>query len=271
VTLLPTKELAESRRQQSLDAHRSGKAASRITAATDQLLPRAAHWEKQYLVALLVLDTTLVAAAVGGGVFLRFGEAHDVTVANAAVAFLLAPAWVALLQISGAYDRERIDAGAEQFKAIFEASVRMAAVTAFFSYVTKSEVSRGFFLIALPAGFFALVLGRLAARAGLHSARRRGRCLQRVLAVGAVGDVEHLAAQLARGDHHGLRVVGACVVGPHRAVAAQAIPVLGVPFDARRAAAEVRADTVAVTSSGVLGRDGLRQLAWQLEGSESAY
>jgi exopolysaccharide biosynthesis polyprenyl glycosylphosphotransferase len=30
----------------------------------------------------------------------------------------------------------------------------------------------------------------------------------------------------------------------------------------------VGADTVAVTSSGVLGREGLRQLAWQLEGSD---
>ena len=31
----------------------------------------------------------------------------------------------------------------------------------------------------------------------------------------------------------------------------------------------MRADTVAVTSSGVLGREGLRRLAWQLEGSDT--
>ena len=49
---------------------------------------------------------------------------------------------------------------------------------------------------------------------------------------------------------------------------ADGVPVLGTPSDARRAAADVGADTVAVTSSGVLGREGLRQLAWQLEGSD---
>ncbi len=42
------------------------------------------------------------------------------------------------------------------------------------------------------------------------------------------------------------------------------------PTDARRVAADVEADTVAITSSGVLGREGLRQLAWQLEGSDTS-
>ncbi len=196
------------------------------------------------------------------------------TPASKATAFLLAPTWIALLAISGAYERERVGSGTDQFKSIFEASVRMAALTAFFCYLTKSQVSRGFFLIALPCGFLALVAGRLAARAIITHARHSGRCLHRVVAVGHADDVEHLVTQLGRGGRHGLKVVAACIdiTNQNRGTneLSGGVPILGTPSDARRVAAEVNADTVAITSGRVLGRDGLRRLAWQLEGSDTA-
>jgi exopolysaccharide biosynthesis polyprenyl glycosylphosphotransferase len=232
-------------------------------------LPRAARWERHFVLCLLTLDILVVASAVGGGIFLRFNELHNVTPANAAVAFILAPMWIALLAISRAYERGRINLGTDQFKAIFEASVRMAAVVGFFVYLTKLEVSRGFFLLALPGGFLLLVLGRVLARVFLHRARRRGKCLHRVLAVGQIQDIEHLIEQLEGRDHHGLHVVGACALGGDRREVVPGVPLLGGPSDARRAAAEIGADTVAITSSGVLGRAGLRRLAWQLEGSDT--
>ncbi len=218
-----------------------------------------------------MLDAVLISIAVGAGVFLRWGEPHHVSIANAAIAFVLAPLWLGLLAASRAYERQRINVGTEQFKAIFEASVRMAALVAFLSYATDTDVSRGFFLLALPGGFLALIVGRLAARTWLHQARRSGRCVHRVLAVGHAADIEHLVAQLQKRDAHGLRVVAACTSarpdGDGQLVAG--VPILGSPTDARSAAAQVRADTVAVTSSGVLGRQGLRRLAWQLEGSDT--
>ncbi len=237
-------------------------------------LPRAARWERRYALALVLLDAALVTAAVTLGVVVRFGQIPHMQRASEATALILAPTWIALLAISRAYERERVGSGTEQFKAIFEASVRMTALTAFFVYLTKSQVSRGFFLIALPVGFLALIAGRLAARAMLHRARRRGRCLHRVLAVGHVDDIDHLVTQLGRGDHHGLRVVGACTAsnktGHDPAEIVGGIRVLGAPSEARKVAAEVRADTVAVTSARVLGREGLRRLAWQLEGTDIA-
>ncbi len=157
--------------------------------------------------------------------------------------------------------------GTEQVKALFEGTVRMMALSGFVAYATKSTVSRGFFLIALPGGFVALSIGRLIAITVLRRSRRRGRCLHRVLAVGNLPDVRHLIQELSRREHHGLQVIGACTFSEDAEIA-EGIPVLGSPSDARRAAADVAADTVAVTSSGVLGREGLRQLAWQLEGSD---
>jgi exopolysaccharide biosynthesis polyprenyl glycosylphosphotransferase len=231
-------------------------------------LPSAARWERRFVLCLLVIDVTLVSIAVGGGLYLRFGEVGDVSFVNSAAAFLLAPTWVGLLAISRAYDRDRVRTGTEQVKALFEGTVRMAALVAFLAFLSKSQLSRGFFLLALPGGFLALVGGRLVAQMLLQRARRYGRCLHRVLAVGNVGDIEHLLRQLSRKERHGLRVVGACAV-TSAAQVADGVPVLGIPSDARRVAAVVRADTVAVTSSGVLGREGVRQLAWQLEGSDT--
>ncbi len=213
------------------------------------------------------MDILLVTIAVSGGLYLRFGEPHHVTFVTGAAAFLLAPTWIGLLAISRAYDREHVRTITEQVKALFEASVRMAALVAFLAYLSKSEVSRGFFLIALPGGFLALVLGRLAAQALLYRARRRGRCLHRVLAVGTVPDIQHLLTQLNRRKEHGLHLVGACTYSDDYEIG-DGVPVLGTPADARRVAADIVADTVAVTSSGVLGREGLRHLAWQLEGSD---
>jgi exopolysaccharide biosynthesis polyprenyl glycosylphosphotransferase len=231
-------------------------------------LPRAARWERHFVLSLLALDVLVVAIAVAGGQWLRFGDIRSMSNTDAALGLMLGPTWLALLAISGAYERERINLGTEQFKAIFEATVRMAALVAFFVYLTKSEVSRGFYLLALPGGFLLLVFARVAARGLVHRARKRGNCLHRVLAVGQIGDIEHLIQQLEGRDHHGLHVVGACAIaGELREIGG--VPVVGVPSDARRAAAAVGADTVAITSSGVLGRAGLRRLAWQLEGSDT--
>ncbi len=237
--------------------------------APERPLPKAARWEKQFVLALLLLDITLVSAAVGGGMYLRFDEPDHVSYANATIALLLGPLWIVLLAVSRAYERQRINLASEQLKSIFDASVRMAAVVAFLVYLMQWHVSRGFYLLALPGGFLGLVLSRVCARAFLHRARARGRCLHRLLAVGCTADIEHLIHQLDGRDRHGLRIVGACALDAGSRELAGGVPVLGLPSDARRAAVEVDADTVAVTSAGVLGREGLRRLAWQLEGSDT--
>src|SRR5487761_1940422 len=195
-------------------------------------LAQAARWERRYVLCLLLMDIMIVSISVVGGLLLRFREPEHVPYLNVTAALLLAPTWIALLAVSRAYDRERVRTGTEQVKALFEGTVRMTALVALAAYATKSDVSRGFFLIALPGGFLALALGRLAARTLLHRARRRGRCLHRVLAVGTVDDIHHLLRELDRRDHHGLQVVGACTFSGEKELA-EGVPVLGTPTDAR--------------------------------------
>jgi exopolysaccharide biosynthesis polyprenyl glycosylphosphotransferase len=232
-------------------------------------LPGAARWERQFVRALFVLDVVLVTVSVSAGVIFHFDAARHLSVTGG-IGFLLAPLWIVLLVAGRVYERDLVNLGPKQFKATFDAVVWMAALTAFLGYLTRTQIARGFFLIALPGGFFAMILGRFAARALLHRARRHGRCLHRVLAVGLPQDIEHLLKQLEGRDQHGLRVVAACCVGTAETVGSSAVPIVGLPSEARRAAGEVKADTVAVASTGVLGREGLRRLAWQLEGSETS-
>ena len=89
----------------------------------------------------------------------------------------------------------------------------------------------------------------------------------RILAVGTSDSVHHLFDTTVRAKNAGLKIVGACVedaaVGT---TIATGVPVVGGVLDAAKHAAEVNADVVAVTGSG-LGPRGVRELGWQLEGT----
>ncbi len=232
-------------------------------------MPAVASWERRFVGRLIILDALLIAAAICGGTFVRFGMGEKAVSTNGSFALVLGPLWVLLIAASGGYDRDRIRTGAEQAKVIVETSIRVSALTAFAVFLLNTDVSRAFFVLALLGGFVLLLLGRYTAQALLHRARARGRCLHRVLAVGTVEDIAHLMAQVEGKAHHGLTVVGACAI-TDRDELPSGVPVLGLPSQARCAAADVQADTVAVTSAGVLGRDGLRRLAWELEGSDTS-
>jgi exopolysaccharide biosynthesis polyprenyl glycosylphosphotransferase len=104
----------------------------------------------------------------------------------------------------------------------------------------------------------------------LHRYRSVGRCRNRVLAVGSAEDVEHLVQQAKRARYDAFEIVAACVPGGRYGLAALGcpVPVVGRPDAAADLAAAVGADTIAVTNDEVLGRDGLRRLAWRLQESE---
>ena len=57
----------------------------------------AARWERRYAMSLFLMDIVLISGAVGGGLYLRFGETRNVTFVNGTAAFLLAPIWIGLL------------------------------------------------------------------------------------------------------------------------------------------------------------------------------
>jgi exopolysaccharide biosynthesis polyprenyl glycosylphosphotransferase len=112
------------------------------------------------------------------------------------------------------------------------------------------------------------MVGRYLARCHLRRLRARGRCTKRVVVAGRGGAVLELAARLRRQHYAGMDVVAMCVTAGDRArVSGIAdVPVGGLD-DVVGLAAELGADTIAVTSASETAAQYLRQLSWQLEGS----
>jgi exopolysaccharide biosynthesis polyprenyl glycosylphosphotransferase len=217
----------------------------------------------------VVLDAALISVA-GYVALARFAGLGSVNgVPYGLLATLLAPVWVAVLAVGRAYESRFVGVGSDEFRRVFDASVRLLAAVATGAYVFQVPLSRGFVGVAFPLGTVLLLLGRYAARRVLHRLRQRGRAVHRVLVVGAREAVEPVVQQMCDTPHAGLRVVGACVPDTERpvVVGGQEFPVYGAPIDAADAVTAAGADTVAIAGGWAMGPDGVRRLAWQLEGS----
>jgi exopolysaccharide biosynthesis polyprenyl glycosylphosphotransferase len=229
--------------------------------------PALQRWMRRYVVAAVAAD--LVAAALAGvaAQLVRFGTEVGPTTL---VALILAPlGWALLVMLCGGYDASRLGTGNEEFRSVLRALVVGLALVAFVAYAADLSVSRALVVIAVPGAGLLTALGRAGLRGAVHVARRRGRCLRAVVAVGREGAVLELVRQLRRDRSCGMEVVAACVTDPAGAdlLRAEEVPVVG---DLRQAALAVRrlgVDAVAVTSSSETAASYLRRLSWDLEGS----
>jgi exopolysaccharide biosynthesis polyprenyl glycosylphosphotransferase len=232
--------------------------------------PRPA-WERNYTLSLVALDAALISLATFVAVVARFGDHGDTLrgVPYVAVAATIALAWVGVLGMSRAYESRFVGVGSEEFRRVFDASVRLLALVATVAFTFRLPLARGFVGVAFPLGTALLCGGRYGARRVLHGLRARGRAVHRVVVVGARESVEDVIRQACDARHAGLLVVGACVPDTEHPVVVDglAIPTLGTPVDAARCVVEVGADTVAVAGGWAMGSEGVRRLAWQLEGS----
>jgi exopolysaccharide biosynthesis polyprenyl glycosylphosphotransferase len=115
----------------------------------------------------------------------------------------------------------------------------------------------------------ATLAARFCARKSLAYARRQGRCVKRVVAVGRDGAIADLVRRLHHDRYAGMEVVAACVTTPQLAAAVRST---GVPIDGDLDSVidvvrSRNADAVAVTSASETAAEYLRRLSWQLEGS----
>ena len=244
---------------------------SSLSAATVRSRPlgrlASPRWVRAYTTSLVAFET--VAAAVAGGSVLlgRAGSLNPETLLFWA-ALALVVAWPILLGATGAYSERIYGTGSDEYRRVGRAGFLLLALASFLSYAAQAELSRTFVVIAIPALTAATLIGRYAARCRLRRLRSRGRCTKRVVVVGRGGAVLELVGRLQRERYAGLDVVGACVTPADRVrVTAEAgVPVAGLD-DVVQLAAEVGADTIAVTSASETAAQYLRQLSWQLEGT----
>ncbi|MFB9239264.1 sugar transferase [Plantactinospora siamensis] len=229
--------------------------------------------KRAYLRAVVLVDTGIIGLAMLGGFVTRFRgtEARGSDVPYALLAPALMAVWLISLRLQRCYDDRVVGYGADEYRRVVSATLRLAGAIAITGYIANVGVSRGFLGITFIVGTVALVAGRFGARKVLHRARLRGiGWSRRVLVVGDAAHILELVGTLRREPYAGYEVVGACIPDALLAPVPQRlgdVPVIGSFRSILEAAAGVDADTVAVTASKELTATRLRRLGWQLEGT----
>jgi exopolysaccharide biosynthesis polyprenyl glycosylphosphotransferase len=228
--------------------------------------------KRAYVRLLVGVDLSVVALAVWGGYLARFQGGTALTdIPYEWVGLGLITLWMLFLVWNRCYDDRFLGYGADEYRRVLSASLKLAGTVAIAGYLANAQVSRGFLGIAFLSGTLVLPIGRYLARQALHRARSRDQgWSRRVLVVGDASHVIELSHQLRREMYAGYQVVGACIPDALIAPVPQhldGVPVVGSFRNILDAAAAISADTVAVTGSAELTARRLRRLGWQMEGT----
>ncbi|MCW2902785.1 MAG: exopolysaccharide biosynthesis polyprenyl glycosylphosphotransferase [Streptosporangiaceae bacterium] len=178
--------------------------------------------------------------------------------------------WLMMLGMCRAYEPRLIGVGSEEFRRVLQAGFTLTASVAILAYATKTEVARGYVVMALPLATLLNLFWRYLLRKRLHRLRMAGTCMRNVVAVGHRGAMSDLIRQLRREPYHGMDVVGVCLpsafcTGDDAIRHVEGIPVLGDFTEAALVVDSTGADTVAVLACPEMDGVALRRLAWQLE------
>jgi exopolysaccharide biosynthesis polyprenyl glycosylphosphotransferase len=224
-----------------------------------------------YRTAVVLID---IAAASIGALIAQLGR-FGIAPSNKAEAYwwgcLLLPAlWVLAVGISRTYETRFLASSAEEYRRVINAALGLIACVAVVSYLAKTEIARGYVVLALPCCMVLALLGRYVARRRLRRARKQGRYLQDVLVIGHEWAVLDLVAELRRNPDSGLNVVGACVPGGHgsRQMSDMQVPVIGDLNQVVESVKRVGADVLAVTTCVEFGGSELRRVCWALENTD---
>jgi exopolysaccharide biosynthesis polyprenyl glycosylphosphotransferase len=224
-------------------------------------------WTSTYLRQVGIADALCGLAAGLVAFEARFGADIAGSAAYFWLGLALPALWLAGLTLAGAYDIRFIGVGTDEFRRVVNTGVCLTAVVAIAAYATRTEVARGYVVIALPCLTVFDLAARYALRKRLHRSRARGSCMRKTVAVGHADVIAELASVLNRETHHGLFVVAACVLGGECPNSIDGIPVIGGLTDIVDVVQRLGADTVAVLACPEMSSARLRDLAWALEKS----
>jgi hypothetical protein len=236
-------------------------------ARQDAMAP--AVWTSHYRRAAAGADFVSALAAGSLAFEVRFDSQGSQPAEYLALSALLPVLWIASVALAGGYDPRFIGLGSDEFRKILNAAVSLTAGIAIASYAVRFDVARGYVVLALPTLAAFDLTGRYLLRRRLHKRRRRGRYMRRTVVAGHKPAVTDLVTQLRRDSHHGLSVVAVCVAGPRTEDEVAGVPVAGGLDSVATTVAEVRADTVAVLACPEMNGRRLRELAWNLEKSNT--
>lgn len=237
-----------------------------------------ARWKHKLRLNLVLTDLLVLAVAMTCAVFLRFGDTRastqigSETVGYLALSVIIGGSWWFALSVYRTRDEHVLGHGTEEYRRVVRATIMVVGWLAIILLAFKIDVSRGYLAIAVPLGLLGLLTGRRFWRWQLRKLRSDGKAVSKALVIGGVGSASNVAANLAKQPYAGYVVSGVWV--PDRDVATdeslvtrdRSIPVLGNRSTLPEALNAAKANAVVVTDTEHLGPDGLKSLAYELEG-----
>ena len=246
----------------------------------EPVAPRPVGWVESYRTRLAVSDAGAVLAAVCAAQVVRFGVGADAVLANASVvsygliSTVLAATWLVTLELFRAREARALGSGPEEYRRVARASFALFGTVAIVAFLLKLDLARGYLAVALPVGVTLLLLERRIWRLWLTRQRMRRQYLSNVLVVGSHKAAVAMAKVFERDRAAGYRVVGVCEPGWAHAgqlldIEGHSVPVLGDETVVVDAIERTGATMVAVSNTEFFGNEGMRDLAWQLEASQT--
>jgi exopolysaccharide biosynthesis polyprenyl glycosylphosphotransferase len=227
-------------------------------------------WESRYRWAVIASDllAMLLAVLLVGGIVV--GDHVGGVWSAVDLAGLTVLVVTAALALNRGWHPSVLGQGAEEFRRLGKGLAAAVVVLALGGLAGGMPGVRPWVFAVVPAiAVFAAAL-RYQLRRFLHRARRAGRCLLPVLVAGADDTVLDLITRTRGTPHLGWRVEAACTTGTVRpGNVIGGVPVIGGLHDLAAHVRKGRYRIIAVTADRYWTPDRLRQLAWDLEGSNT--
>jgi exopolysaccharide biosynthesis polyprenyl glycosylphosphotransferase len=219
-----------------------------------------------------LLATVIAVLVVGGFVVPRDGATRFWPLTLTVVTVLVVTATVAL---NRGWHPSVLGQGAEEFRRLGRGLATAVVILALGALAMGGlgdglRDMRPWVFVVVPAIAVFAVAQRYQLRRFLHRARRAGRCLLPVLVAGGSDTVLDLINRTRSAPHIGWRVDAACTTGPGLLGSEiDGVPVVGGLHDLARHVRRGSYRIVAVTADAYWTPSRLRQLAWDLEGSDA--
>ncbi|MFI6484225.1 sugar transferase [Nonomuraea sp. NPDC050663] len=227
--------------------------------------PRRPAWVRPYLLRAFASDLTCAGAGAAVAFLVRFGEVTSYATPYIVLSLALPLAWVCAIALNRAYEPRMLGIGSEEFRRVVQCGLVLITALAVCAYATKTEVARGYVVVALPLTVVLTLGFRYGLRRELHRRRAAGECMRRVVAVGHAAAIAELVTRFRTERYHGMEVVAACLPRDVPGRQIENVPVLGAFADVALVVGQCEADTVAVLACPEMDGVALRRLAWRLE------
>ncbi len=163
------------------------------------------------IVLRLAADVIAITSALFSASIIHFEilrNAPAVGVDYTLITAVATPVWLLLFYLYGLYEPRQVLGPVNEFKQVFHGVVAGAVAIFVGAALFKTDIARGWVLLAMVMGFVMVGGERLAVRKTLHFMRRRGGDATRTIVLGANHEGRTVARTLEREGWLGYKVVG---------------------------------------------------------------